>query len=658
VAGILAPQISGIGSANAPQGGVASGPSALGSALDFASGVLGSIDAPDGDSQTDRDRAALKPWFEEAQRIKDLEDGGLGFSQAEVLWRNHLVKGITAFPDMQSELREGAGLIRGIDLRKPEQNIANEQADAEAAYFATSEGEFRALEAIVTNPLRPGQTSPDINHEATAAKRTALYAEAAGRAANLAFSKQQLEILQTAGEAGKEGKKLLLDDFTRNNYQASAATVKGLMDLFAGQPVTPDTITSGILQITDLRNKAAIVYGGYAVDAGIAGLSEYNASLALEPYENTLALLTALQGSDAANLAQTSAQAGRDLTAVIKGAGLLPTGPLLDYAAEAMVHQEGGVKILKFLSEWVNAPKVATDGMAAITPDLAGVVSPEFVAQVNELSDFEKIEVTKGYLGAFFSFEGYTGDDPAQREEAVQMFGRAVGVISSTGKLPGAELVQKMLSPDFVTIYNKITEVDDETSQMFKDATGVFFNTTLNQRVNLAAFRMNNNFGSDYPTAAIRFDGSKYVFSLGEQSLSPQGRALGKTLHILGLTRDEKGLRAFASSPGKALEAGVSISDKTQALNLATTILGTVTPELKVLNRIHEIGVQLPGIEDSLPAKPAVTVDLPNDDDGAAWEGLKVGDRYRITLPDGTTVETVKGSAHEQSLRDAEEDNG
>jgi len=76
--------------------------------------------------------------------------------------------------------------------------------------------------------------------------------------------------------------------------------------------------------------------------------------------------------------------------------------------------------------------------------------------------------VVQRSLDGFYISGDYNGTDPVVRTEAVENFGRAVGVMVSTGKQITKATFDKTYRPEFVQMYNDITATDDDTSTRFR----------------------------------------------------------------------------------------------------------------------------------------------------------------------------------------------
>ena len=652
MAGFLSPVLSDIGAA--PGGVGSSVDTSVGDALGAFGNILGDVgrsgSSSAGPTQTDRDTANAQPFIDEAIRLEALRASGSNIStrQLNAEIRANKIGAVTAFAGRSDGIIKSLSSIHGEDIDVKETDLLTARNNIVTDFFTKDPiGIDKMPRAIVLD------ANGEFDEGATRVKMEALFQNHQAQVANDATLADDLARAIAAGDLNKENQKVLADPFIQQGRQAATETVNGLATTFdlANATLTPKDVSNAIITVTAARDRFLATVNSRAADIGILNDKDvYDSALVVEPFNTLLSTLNIVQTNP--EMAVNMQRAGAELKQgeFLLNLGVQPTRSAIDYVAALSV-QAASVDIINGINTFTKKPVEPTTAeipsFGVIDPSQSAI-NPELVRAAGALPESKQIEVVQRSLDGFYISGDYNGTDPVVRTEAVENFGRAVGVMVSTGKQITKATFDKTYRPEFVQMYNDITATDDDTSTRFRALVAEHIGTTLQQMEVRTQTSIQNDFSERLPGLSLTFNGKEYDVAFDEDlGLGTDSDLVVGALKKLGLPPTMSGLSKLASDRTLLISSGVSPTEASRIVLSSKQVLGVLKPQIDYLNRIIAVGSQLEGVDAVLPTaggKDKAEVIQPtvisSEED---FNNLKDGTPWRFVDDDGNVFTGIAG---------------
>lgn len=672
MAGIFSPQLSeasGAGSLGRPFVDESAG-NAMASAGRLLQGVA-SIASDGSDeqtlTQTDRDRAALRPFVVKMEKLEQQWKSGNISSSVYSAKRNHLFNSaITVLPDNVSDIRNAFGSITGDDFSQ-ESPDPEAEFDAMIMNWATDPdnpaGNLAFLEAYTTDK------SGGVDRDATfAALRESFYRERADQAQLLKL-RQRKESLALSGEVAELAQDNSTDEFIARGSKKVREGLSGMIDAYpavfpqhsgSGQSVSVFDREKAISGLTQLRAAYADKFHAEATTAGILDniQNKYDDGIAtmLRPIDNAIAVLTRMTKEQEDTLKGMDTQATLTYMQLLKQAGVVVTESQLnsDFVTNSLLAPlSGEVQEVGRRAAKVMQTLVPTELDRTIPLDervgLNGQPSEALSQSVSNLSVDDARTQAKKSIGIFKNITMMPELTDRVVEQAVGSMVSALEVLNQAGAPMSFDSFNQVFDKEFFEAYTAVDLKGGRSVTDLNENLSGYLTRLLVERETAADVALQGvDFSGTFSDFSVEFNGSRYsVESTGV--VTDYGQQVNRALKKKGLPRTFEGLKSLISEDyDNAVVLGV------------TTFVKTMEEQLKYLNKITDTVDRLPDeVSDTvlqrneeLPQETPQTAqqdsELPTISSMEELDSLEDGQSYLLVLPDGSTMQFTRGQERSQ----------
>jgi len=520
VAGFLAPQLNEISAAP----GVRPPPSnsVVGDALSGAASIIDLLGRGRSSlTQSDKDDAALKPYFDRLISLVEQRDsGGMPPDVATLKIRSLIRSTVSNFSHLRETIFEGAGDIAGesFDFREP--IVGNEIVKRDTDFaFTDPEARARLSEAIVRNK------DGTINNRKTLLGISALVKNIQATRSDLALRKAEIESLTQENSFTNEKQAELIDPLLTSMAVISRKGIQGATDLFLSQSPEERSSTDAPAIIAELNRIKADYSAIFIEQAGSAGVLDeerFTRGLAqvLAPFDNMIKTFTQLaanpnlideiQNSEERILLREFANSvGSLLTPEF--AQSLGIDMLVNSKAEISTKLPAFQKIIK-----QTKVELSTAGETVVDGELTD-------GAVDTIITFSPKEVKEDVVTALDAWDtiDLQTDETLVEEDSRRFynekFGVATGIITTTGEAINEETFNRMFGTQFFKRYDRMTAIDDEVTRQFKKSVRNSLSNILDRRRVLVNQNLTNSFSRDFPSLGLKWNGSSFVLVMSQE---------------------------------------------------------------------------------------------------------------------------------------------
>lgn len=525
MAGIFAPQLNEISAAPI---GISSTPDA--SVPNLLSGVGNIIDSLGRNrttaTQSDRDDAALRPAFADMQRLVALRDSGKLKSGEFTIRARALNKSTVAgFPHLRETISNGFSLIAGeeLDIQINPPNIGQELIEADTEFALNDpEARSRLSEAIIRNPDK------SINAEKSQLAVSALVASIQSSRAKSELRKRNVEDLKNQQAFDNLQQAAAIDPLLADMTLIAQDGVNASIVEFFNNPERTSLDAQEVL--TGLNTLKATYEQNFireAADSGVLDEDRFRSGLGvvMSVFDRQIEAFTALAANEqrvAEILNAEDEQVAINMFRMMgvprnnQSEGIVAINMLAQNSVAVDTAMKNTTKQLQ-----LSATKESTVGD---TLDSEGALTPEAEAIVSTLSQADRVDDINANIDGFLTIE--QTDDAVlssvdNRRFLAEKFVLASNIITTTGVPLDEASFDKVFPPKLLKQYDRITAFDDDISNSFKNAVGNGLENALDRRRNVVNLDIANGFSSEFPSMALKWDGSNYVVVVGQNG-SPQ----------------------------------------------------------------------------------------------------------------------------------------
>lgn len=605
MAGFLAPQINDIGAARGS--GVPPVDTSVGDALSGVSKIFdaafSSVGSGAQPTQKDRESATLQPIMQQIARLEAQREE-LGPAQHGARVNSLFSAAVVANPTLIAELRAGVTAITGLEVGAPEVDLAQQMTD-ETINWLTTDPEGVAL--------APGlfvyDTNGEIDNDLTILNAIRARAQTNADDAELARLTTQLGIEQATSGINEVRLKGVVDEWLFKSGKEAQEHVQGVI---RGALNTGATVADGATVLAQLRDQRTLLANRFEAKAragGFANHPDWNVGIALAPYDNFIASLTAKQ-EDIPRIfeALRSADAiavGELINGVTGVGGFQPD--VVDYVFSNIIIS-GSAELTK-MAEGLRASKtiVTLADQPLFTPEATPVTqenppveggSTTTEAQISAAglsTDERRTEVTTGLVN-FGAYLTENAVDESYRATAVESFTLASAAMTTSPQPVAVATFDKMYDTKFFDTYTSVVGFGDETAGRLQNEVSHNLAVIFSQRETLARTRLSNAF-TTLPSLNLTFSDGKVMLAfdtLGE-GVTLQEKSILAKLDKFGLPRNMEGLLKLRDRDPVALSA--------VQLGAASGNLQDINKEVAYLNKIVSVVSRLPDLSSHLLPK-------------------------------------------------------
>lgn len=656
MAGFLAPQINEIGAA--PIGASAPPDTSVG---DLLSNVGSAFDAFGRESrrggtatQSDRDDAALRPFFNKLSTIVQMRDSGaMPPNVATIKIRSLLTTTLANFSHLRSTILEGAGFIAGEEFNFTAPDIANEIIVADTKFvLEDQEGRGRLKEAMVWNE------DDSLNAKDTQLAISALVGEIKSSRSSAALRKSEIERLREERRFDNEMQAEKIDPILADMAFIAGRGLAGLTESFFASPDRSAVDAAEILiGLRQTKAEYEQIFNEKAGEEGVLDEERFRAGLAqtLKPFDNMIEAFIQIasnpqllnqigEAKDRIELRKFANSVGSPLTQEFER--LLALRFLANATGEIEVKLKDFSTRLKRTAVGEKVGEDIVDETGSLTPEARGVV--------DRFTDTELKKDIRTSLDAWDTI-GSVSDKDLEDDDArrffVTKFSIASDIINTTGVTIDEAVFDRMYPGSFFKQFNRITDFDDDISGQLKASVEKSFTNILSRRKVFVEAVIANSFSRDFPSMGLEWNGSGYVLSLGRKGL-PKTNAeknLFQALTTLTLPFTLEGVEELGRLVRRQqlglgeteLDPGFVRTFNLSTINVNQTVFLKLKDSVRFLNKVVSVALVFPEEISSEILPSRVTI-------GDTTAVVEIDTIEDIVGMDSGTVYRIKGTPRTQ----------
>lgn len=657
--GFLAPTISDISAA--PSAPSSPADLSIGNALGGIGDIINLIGGATGGarpSQTDKDNDALRPHIVEAIRIERLRrSGDMSGPQLAALTTRNRLSALVALPGQSEKVNKALSSIHGFEVDVQQTDPVVELNKTITKFYSDDPKGRERFPALVASSLNPDGT---INSEVLGRAQMADFLFQQSEDAADRVDADKLARLKLEGDIGSQESRNLMDVFYRENFVTSAATVKGLgflatLELQGGG--TPADLTQMLILAKDARKAALGRIQARAVGKGLADEEGFDPNIPLVPFDRAISTLTQMIGTPELINNMVRANQFNKIAIVAAAAGVIINPNDTQYFLELMRSQADPQKVknaVELMEKLAVQPDFIQFGALPVGDHVPGgdIIDPAFSEAAAGLSEAEQKEVVRSNLSGYYTGEGYSGDDPVVREQGIEFFTAALGVLGATGKDISETTFDQTFRPSFLKMYEQATSINDPTTAKFVDVVFTGLTQVLSQIKTNTNLTISNRFAAEYPGLKVirKSDGVAAIKFASD--ITPEEIALKALLSKNSFPNSLDGLKSLIALPSPEDSGRIIISSPKDLLAIrdARRIIKALEPNLKYMNKVMKTQRDIELVNQSNEANTGLSLileDFPVDEERPIistekeFEDLDPGQTFFVVI-DGRLVPRVK----------------